>query len=695
MTSGTWLILMAACMATAAFNPAPNEDQAFRPPAIPLVAHDPYFSVWSFNERLTDNWSRHWTGAVNALAGMVRIDGTVYRFAGSISSEVPPMDQCSVEVLPLRTLYTFQTNEIELNVTFLSPLLPKQPELLSRPLTYLIMEARSKDGKPHDVKLYVDCTAEWAVDTTRQPVRWSRAKFDGLHVLSFSSEEQPVLEKSGDNLRIDWGSFYLALGDAPWTSCVITGHETARVAFAAGGVLPASDDIRQPRPARDDWPVLACTIDLGTVKEEPSEACVYLAYDDLYSVEYFKRPLRPFWRKGGKEFGDILAAAVHDQKSITAQCRAFDDALMSDLRAVGGEKYARIAALAYRQVMAAHKIVADFDGTMLMFSKENFSNGCMGTVDVLFPSSPFFLLLDPGLLEAQLRPIMDYAASPRWPFPFAPHDLGTYPLANGQVYGSGERSEENQMPVEESGNMLILLAALTKVQGHAGFAENWWPVVSGWAGYLRNHGLDPKNQLCTDDFTGHLAHNVNLSVKAILGLGSYAMLCKAAGKEKEAADYRRTAEGFVKEWMKKADNGDHYRLAFDRPGTWSMKYNLFWDKALRLELFPDDVARRELAFYRTKLNPFGLPLDNRENYTKLDFHAWVAALAESREDFEAFMNPLYDFAHATPDRVPLTDWFRTTNARHVNMQARSVVGGLYGPLLVNRKVRRKWAERSR
>src|SRR3712207_701786 len=219
-----------------------------------------------------------------------------------------------------------------------------------------------------------------------------------------------------------------------------------------------------------------------------------------------------------------------------------------------------------------------------------------------YPSSPFFLLFNPQLLKAQIKPLVDYAGSARWKFPFAPHDLGTYPLANGQTYGGGERTEENQMPVEESGNMLLMTAALAKAEGDLKFAERYWPLLSKWAAYLREKGMDPENQLSTDDFAGHLAHNTNLSLKAVLALGAYARLCDATGRAAEGEKYRREAREMAARWRRMADDGDHYRLAFDKPGTWSQKYNLVWDGLLGLDLFPPEVARKEVAYYQTKQN---------------------------------------------------------------------------------------------
>ena len=687
-----WLITALCFSLATSFAQQPT---SLRPPAVPLVTHDPYLSVWSMHDNLTGDRTKHWTGVNHGMAGMARIDGKPYRFMGQWSDSAPAMTQVGLEVLPTRTIYQFEAGGLRMSLTFISPLLPHDLDVMSRPVTYLTWELRSIDNQTHQVSLYFDCTAEWAVNTPVDKVVWSRPKVSDLRVLSLGSQHQPVLEKSGDDLRIDWGYLYLVMPPGGTGSEVVAASRVARLEFAATGALPDTDDLRMPRAVREEMPVLASVQNVGAVGSTPVSRYLIVAYDDRFSVEYFHRRLRPYWRRGGNEADALFKSAVRDYSSLADRCKAFDTELMNDLKRVGGQKYAELAALVYRQTVAAHKLAADFDGTPVFFSKENFSNGSIDTVDVTYPSSPFFLLFNPRLLKAQLTPILDYARSGRWRFPYAPHDLGTYPLANGQTYGGGEKSEENQMPVEESGNMLLMVAALAKTEGNAEYALKYWPLLSRWAEYLRNKGLDPENQLSTDDFAGHLAHNTNLSLKAILALGSYAMLCDMAGKKSEAASYRKLAQGMVSQWIKMADDGDHYRLAFDKPGTWSQKYNLVWDKLLGLNLFPPQVARREIAFYKTKQNPFGLPLDNRETYTKLDWIVWTATLTESPEDFAAFINPLHRFANETPNRVPLTDWYWTLDAKQRGFQARSVVGGVYIKMLADPAMWKKWAGRAR
>jgi hypothetical protein len=254
----------------------------------------------------------------------------------------------------------------------------------------------------------------------------------------------------------------------------------------------------------------------------------------------------------------------------------------------------------------------------------------------------------------------------------------------------GNRTEEDQMPVEESGNMIILVAALAQAEGSPDFAARYWDLLTRWAGYLKEKGFDPENQLCTDDFAGHLAHNTNLSLKAILALRSYAWLCEITGRKAEAKEYLRISEGFARDWAVKADDGDHFRLAFDRPGTWSQKYNLVWDKILGFTLFPAAVARKELDYYLKTQLKYGLPLDNRKTYTKLDWVFWTATLADDAATFSRLTDPVFAFLNETPDRVPMTDWYGTDSGRKEGFQARSVVGGVLIKMLADPALRAKW-----
>lgn len=648
-----------------------------RPPAVPLVACDPYFSIWSPADKLNDADTVHWTGKPHRLTCAIQVDGASYRVMGKEPSGMSALPQVSLKVLPTRTIYEFAGSQIRLTLTFLTPALPDDLDVLARPVTYVIWDAVSADQQPHSVKIRFSASGELAVNEPGQKVVGTVEHWPGLEAAQIGSAEQNVLGKAGDDLRIDWGYLYVAVPqDQPGSQVSVTSDADA--VPAAGGAVRAR-----------------VTLDLGRVTNTPVSRWLMLAYDDIYSIQYMKQNLRPYWRRNGWEAADLLAASARELPALQTRCAAFDQELLADLAQAGGDNYASLASLAYRQCFAAGKFVADSAGQPLQFCKENHSNGCIGTSDVFYPMAPQFLLFGPTLAKSFLVPFLNYAASERWTFPFAPHDLGTYPHANGQVYGGGERTEENQMPVEESGNLLLLLAAIAKMEGNADFAGLYWEQLVRWAEYLKDKGFDPENQLCTDDFAGHLAHNVNLSAKAICGLGAFAQLCTLRGDTARAAEYETLARQYAQQWIQAANDGDHFRLAFDRPGTWSQKYNLVWDRILGLGLFPDDVLRKDMDYYRHTQQNYGLPLDNRQTYTKLDWILWTATLTQNRDDFDALVDPVVKFLNETPDRVPMTDWYYTDSGRRQGFTARPVVGGVFLQMLYAKPVWDKYAQRDK
>jgi hypothetical protein len=678
---------------------APSGNADFRPPAIPLVAHDPYFSVWSMANRVTAEPTKHWTGAPQGLTGVIRVDGKNYRFLGEMPRQdnaAPALKQVSVSVTPTRTTVVLTSPEIELDMEFMNPLFPDDLALLSRPVTYLTWNVKSRDRREHKVTVYFDASGTLATNDPGQPVIASRGRIQGLDLLRIGTKRQSVLDRFGDDVRIDWGWFYLAVPQSDGASTA-AGNRGDREKFLLTGDLPEVDDIGDARPPQIHYPpafTLNLAVPFGSVGSTPVERHILLAYDDIWSVEYMHTKLRPYWRTRFPGFAEMLDSAAKEYPALEERSRRFDRELESDLVKAGGEQYAKIAVLAYSQAIAAQKLVAGPDGAPFFMPKEDFSNGSISTVDVIYPSAPMFLLLNPKLVEAQLDPVFRYAAMPAWRFDFAPHDLGVYPLANGQQYGGGELSEVNQMPVEESGDMILLAAAVAHAEKGPAYAGRYWDLLSKWANYLLVHGLDPENQLCTDDFAGHLAHNANLSIKAIEALGAYARMAEDLHHPQVAEKYRTAAKAMARKWAAMADDGDHYRLAFDKPGTWSQKYNLVWDTVLDLHLFPPSVAARESAFYQTKMNPYGLPLDNRATYTKLDWELWTATLATDPADFQRIAGAAYRFLNDTPDRVPMTDWYDTITARQVAFQARSVVGGVYMKMLADPNVWAAWVARS-
>lgn len=597
-------------------------------------------------------------------AGGRYLDFDLVTSIASDTTKIRVAKQTGLEVHATQTFYTFDCGPIDLKVTFTSPLLMDDLDLLARPISYITYEVVAKDGKEHDVKIQQLVSSDIAVYMPEQTVEGWSYNDDGLSILKTGTVEQPVFQKAADDMRIDWGYLYVSAPSGDDVKQFFSGYDQAEENTYQGKSLSLHTEFSLPN-----------------VGQKPVSRFLSVGYDEVYAIQYFNQDLRPWWNKdGGLAFESQLHIAANDYEKMMQRCAEFDDDLWRRTNQAGGEKYAHLCVLAYRQSIAAHTLVESPKEEVLWMSKENNSGGFINTVDVTYPSTPLYLLYNPTLVQGMLTGIFYFSESGKYPYRWAAHDLGTYPLANGQTYGE-------PMPVEESGNMLIMTAAIARAEGNASYAAEHWEVLTKWVDYLVEEGLDPKEQLCTDDFAGHLARNANLSLKAIMGVASYAKLADMLDMKDVADRYRRTAEEMALAWLDLADAGDHYALTFDDPNTWSQKYNLIWDKVLDFNLFPKKVVDTELAYYSSRINRFGLPLDSRENYTKSDWIIWTATLADDRPTFEQFIEPVFNHALEGPTRVPLNDFYDSTTGIRENFKARSVVGGFYMKLLAD-----QWGE---
>lgn len=622
--------------------PADANRNAMRAPAYPLITIDPYTNGWSMADNLYDDDVKHWTEHPFPLRGYLTVDGALYRFMGA--GEEYPARQLYADVQATQTHYAFACGPVDLELTFTAPLLLDSPELVSRPVNYISYSVRSTDGKRHAVEIRFEASPLWAVNTPEQETVSEKSEGGRLLFLRTGTKEQNYFSRKGDDVRIDWGYFYLSAEKKGTAAEVMTDGS------------------------------LSITRSLG--HRRSASGYIMAGYDDIYSIRYFGDKLRPYWnRSGNATIEGQFEAARKDYRRLMRRCGRFDDRLMDDAEEAGGRKYAELCALSYRQSICAQKLVEAPGGDLLLLSKENNSNGSVGTVDISYPAAPLYLKYNPRMAEAMINANYYYSESGRWTKPFPAHDVGTYPMAEGQTY-------PGDMPVEEAGNMIILTAAICHFEKDGSYAAKHWETLTTWAEYLRTFGLDPENQLCTDDFAGHFAHNANLSIKAIVALACYGRMAEKLGKDDIAAEYAAAARDMAAEWVKMADDGDHYRLTFDKPGTWSQKYNMVWDKILGLGLFPAEVRAAETAWYLTHQNAYGLPLDNREMYTKSDWIVWTATLADNQEDFKALIAPMWRFYNETRDRVPMTDWYFTHAPHRRGFKARAVVGGHFIKMLL-------------
>ncbi len=606
--------------------------------------------------------------------GGAYIDFGIYENLKQGDDNIQMAQQTSVDVLATSSYYKFTCGPVELDLVFTAPMLIDDLDLISTPINYISYQVKSLDGQKHDVQFYIGTTAQLTVNEMNQPTLTGIVNEGGVTYAKAGSEEQNILGRSGDMISIDWGYLYIPAINGEVS---VSAPESTEATFVSTGKLPQSlsGNVRSTNLA--SMPIISYMKDFGSVKD--ARSYMLIGYDEVYDMQYMGTNYKAYYARNGKTIFEAFNELNADYSNIMKRCRALDKLIYDDALAAGNIKYAELLSGCYRHVMAAHKLFQDNTGKVLYFSKENKSNGCVNTVDLTYPECPLYLLYNPELQKGMILSILDYALSDaRKDKNCAAHDLGQYPLANGQVYG-------DSMPLEESANILILADAICRITGDGEWLKPYRKVLKTWADYCRAEGQNPGNQLCTDDFKGPSEQNTNLSIKAIIAVAAYADLIPYIGANvRDIEKFKQYSKEMAILWEADARDGDHYRMEFHKAGTWSQKYNLIWDKMWGLNIFPYEVLDREIKFYLTKQEKYGLPLDSRDMMTKSDWILWTAAMSPDTETFLKFADRHYDYVNETPSRIPLSDFYLANTGVSCNFSARSVIGGLWMKILMDK-----------
>ncbi|KAF9891152.1 hypothetical protein FE257_005088 [Aspergillus nanangensis] len=635
------------------------------PPVLPLTVRNPYLSTWLGNARDEpwSKWPMFYTGEEIGFSLMAHVPSTdtVYPLMGkphdSLSSDAGSVKfpvylgakyDASTTNLTYRidSATSSASAPLDITVSFLSPITPTSTMRQSIPASYITIYV---DGNV-EVDVYIDVNGRWVTGDARSRITWQYDSLDHaeeertLQQWKFQRETELLLSETRD--RAEWGSLhFVGPSDVQYQS-----GEASRVrrTFARRGALRNEND-DDFRAVGDREPVFAFSKsftpaqDSGTVSDSVTFT-VALIQDPVvqYASSRGLTLMRPLWRSWFPHINWLIHFHYNDFAKASALAFNYSQQLAQDAYQSGAHDYVDIVALSARQVMGA----TSFSGTPedpILFLKEISSNGNFQTIDVIFPSFPFFLYTNPRWLAYLLEPLIEHMLSGQYPNSYAMHDLGThFPNATGHPDGRDE-----YMPVEECGNILIMglavanslrysddsaASSIWSTQGSASeipdedaglFPLNEFQVLSGidyqdgkwgggargehlakkwiqrsyklwnqWTGYLVEYSLEPANQLSTDDFAGWLALQTNLALKGIIGIRAMSKLSEIAGHDADASHYKKISETYIAKWEQYGMSRDqtHAKLAYDWYGSWTTIYNLYADAQLCFHLENTDLA---------------------------------------------------------------------------------------------------------
>lgn len=376
---------------------------------------------------------------------------------------------------------------------------------------------------------------------------------------------------------------------------------------------------------------------------------------------------------------DAMVGFYNDYATAVSDSAALDSKIATDTAAAGGTNLTTLSSLAVRQVFGACAPAVGTKQTYI-FMKEISSDGDTNTADVIFPAMPLFLYLNETWIKLLLDPLYVNQEGGLYPNTYAEHDLGVWPNALGYPDGNDE-----MMPLEECGNMLIATLAYAQRANDNAYLSEHFPKLEQWAGYLVNESLIPMNQISTDDFAGSLANQTNLALKGIIALKAMGEMGNLISNTSASSYYSGVAESYLPQWvgfgLNNASDPPHTMLDYNDPTSWGVLYNLYADRLLGLNFVSDDIYTIQSNFYPTVALEYGVPLDTRHDWVKSDWEQFAAAIADESTR-TMFIDLQVKWINQTPQTTPYGDLFdgETGGYTGIDFEARPVMGGTFALL---------------
>ncbi|OAA39424.1 glutaminase GtaA [Metarhizium rileyi] len=686
------LVKFASAAVLAAIGGQVAADSTFspaRPPAVPLAVRNPYLNVWLNGQEngphgiLPGQWPKFWATGIQGWQGFVKVDDQVYNWMGGAPG-APNADQLSLEYTSTRSIFKMSVaGKVDMRIEFLSPVYPEDLKRQSIPFSYINVAVKSRDGKSHKVQLYSDVSGEWASGDGQAVIQWNTSTTSGVRNHKFWKQKQAVFQEDGENAA--WGSWYWSTRDQSGVSYKIGADVDVRGQFLKQGTLDNQVD-NQFRAVSDRWPVFALSRDLGIVQGNWAETIFTIGVAQQDSIQWVGQADQPqsvpsLWTSYFDNERDLVNFFYQDYDNAMHAANQLDTRIQRDSVAAAGQDYATITTLAVRQTFGAFAYTGTASNP-LIFLKEISSNSDIQTVDVIFPAFPILLYLNPNLLKYLLEPLL---INDRYHYPndWAQHDLGRFPRAIGYPGGNDEH-----MPLEECGNMIIMMLAYSQLKHDDKYLSDNWDLLVKWAQYMIKDAKIPASQLSTDDFAGHLANQTNLAIKGIIALRAMSDVASRAGHKDESSKYSTLAKEYLDFWTKHGVNEEagHTMLQYDNKDSYGLLYNIYPDKLLGLNFVPQKIYDMQSKFYLQTKKKYGVILDTRNVWTKVDWELFAAAVAKP-DTQSMFISNIAKWINETPTWRAFTDLYDVNTGGYpggLQFTARPVVGAAFSLLALKK-----------